>query len=328
MFQALLTLLGTLLTPVFGSQALAGCPDSSRRETPSDCPWAEVTRVVEGIEDPNRIREAIETRIPGFLKQLEQDHETPLLFQLWGMSRNIDESHLSTGRRTVSPAILKALNSIWNVGYDNDYIHGHAGLTHTYGYLFSNLETPFGYKRARYARNEIESGFGLPAGLFSGRPAKGTLFSNLTVFAGKIAFRDHEPAMKLLDEAIGQIGRTAPAELLSYPYGSLKLRRLVEWTRNDAFTLELRTDIVSFPKANPAGRNTALLIYSMVYKKDGKDRARPRLITVFPVDSGFAANLFKADGLGERVPFKLKYNASVQGDLNQALLVGRRFIVE
>ena len=109
---------------------------------------------------------------------------------------------------------------------------------------------------------------------------------------------------------------------------SLKVRRLVEWTRNDAFTLELRTDIVSFPRANTAGRNTALLIYSIVYKKDGKDRARPRLITVFPVDSGFANNLFKAEGLGERVPFKLKYNASVQGDLNPALLVGRRFIVE
>ncbi len=314
MFQALLTLIGTLFAPTSQAQ--------------SDYPWIEVTRTIEGMEDPARIKEVIENRIPGFLKQLEQDHETPLLFQLWGMSRNIDESHLSTGRRTVSPSILKALNGIWNVNYDDAYIHGHAGLTHTYGYLFSNLETPFGYKRARYTRNEIETGFGLPAGLFSGRPPKGTLFSNLTVFAGKIAFRDHEPAVKLLDEAIGQIGRTAPAELLSYPYGTLKVRRLVEWTRNDAFTLELRTDIVSFPRVNTAGRNTALLIYSIVYKKDGKDRARPRLITVFPVDSGFAHNLFKADGLGERVPFKLKYNASVQGDLNPTLLVGRRFIVE
>jgi hypothetical protein len=314
MFQALLTLIGTLFAPTSQAQ--------------SDYPWIEVTRTIEGMEDPARIKEVIENRIPGFLKQLEQDHETPLLFQLWGMSRNIDESHLSTGRRTVSPSILKTLNGIWNVNYDDAYIHGHAGLTHTYGYLFSNLETPFGYKRARYTRNEIETGFGLPAGLFSGRPSKGTLFSNLTVFAGKIAFRDHEPAVKLLDEAIGQIGRTAPAELLSYPYGTLKVRRLVEWTRNDQFTLELRTDIVSFPRANTAGRNIALLIYSIVYKKDGKDRARPRLITVFPVDSGFANHLFKADGLGERVPFKLKYNASVQGDLNPALLVGRRFIVE
>ncbi len=314
MFQALLTLIGTLFAPTSQAQ--------------SDYPWIEVTRTIEGMEDPARIKEVIENRIPGFLKQLEQDHETPLLFQLWGMSRNIDESHLSTGRRTVPPTILRAFNTIWNVGYDSSYIHGHAGLTHTYGYLFSNLETPFGHKRARYTRNEIETGFGLPAGLFSGRPSKGTLFSNLTVFAGKIAFRDHEPAVKLLDEAIGLIGRTAPAELLSYPYGTLKVRRLVEWTRNDAFTLELRTDIVSFPRANTAGRNTALLIYSIVYKKDGKDRARPRLITVFPVDSGFANNLFKAEGLGERVPFKLKYNASVQGDLNPALLVGRRFIVE
>ncbi len=314
MFQALLTLIGTLFAPTSQAQ--------------SDYPWIEVTRTIEGMEDPARIKEVIENRIPGFLKQLEQDHETPLLFQFWGMSRNIDESHLSTGRRTVPPTILRAFNTIWNVGYDSSYIHGHAGLTHTYGYLFSNLETPFGHKRARYTRNEIETGFGLPAGLFSGRPSKGTLFSNLTVFAGKIAFRDHEPAVKLLDEAIGLIGRTAPAELLSYPYGTLKVRRLVEWTRNDAFTLELRTDIVSFPRANTAGRNTALLIYSIVYKKDGKDRARPRLITVFPVDSGFANNLFKIEGLGERVPFKLKYNASVPGDLNPALLVGRRFIVE
>ncbi len=314
MFQALLTLLGTLFSPASSAQ--------------TEHPWFEVTRTIEGMEDPARIKEAIEAGIPGFLRQLEQDHETPLLFQLWGMSRNIDESHLSTGRRTVSPAVLKALNSIWNVNYDSSYIYGHAGLTHTYGYLLSNLETPFGHKRLRYTRNEIEAGFGLPAGLFSGRPPKGTLFSNLTLFAGKIAFRDHEPAVKLLDEAIGQIGRTAPLELLSYPFGSLKVRRLVEWTRNDQFTLELRTDIVTFPRPNTAGRNTALLIYSVVYKKDGKDRARPRLITVFPVDAGFANNLFKADGLGDRVPFKLKYNASVQGELNPALLVGRRFIAE
>jgi hypothetical protein len=324
MFQAILTLIGAL----FGNPAGAACPDASRRETPADCPWAEVTRTLEGIEDPARIREAIETRIPGFLKQLQQDHQTPLLFQLWGLSRNIDESHLSTGRRTVPPSILKALNGIWNVDYDEAFIHGHAGLTHTYGYLFSNLETPFGYKRARYTRNEIESGFGLPPGLFSGRPPLGTLFSNLTVFAGKIAFRDHEPAVKLLDEAIGQIGRTAPPELLSYPYGTLKVRRLVEWTRNEAFTLELRTDIVSFPRVNPSSRNTALLIYSILYKKDGKDRARPRLITVFPVDAGFANNLFKSEGLGDRVPFKLKYNATVPGGLNPALLVGRKTIVE
>ena len=36
----------------------------------------------------------------------------------------------------------------------------HAGFEHTYGYIFSTLKTPYGYKRARWVRNEIETGFG------------------------------------------------------------------------------------------------------------------------------------------------------------------------
>jgi hypothetical protein len=323
MLQALCTLIGSLT----GLTAKALCPDPSRHESALDCPWAEVTRAVEGIEDPVRIREVIETKIPGFLRQLEADHDSHQMFQLWGLSRNIDESQLQSGQKTVPANLLRTFDSIWNVGFDGSYTHGHAGLTHTYGYLFSNLETPFGYKRARYVRNEIEAGFGLPTGFFSGRPPKGTLFSNLTVFAGKIAFRDHERATKLLDEVIGYLGKKTPPELLSYSYGRLRVKRLVEFVRTDAFTLELRTDIVPFVNPVPGSRNSALLIYSLDYRKDTKERSRPRLITVFPVDAGFHASLFKPEHLGEKKPVKLKYNAIVHDGLPSDLQ-GRRIVTE
>jgi hypothetical protein len=324
MFQAFFTLIASLL----GFTAKAQCPNSNFHETALDCPWAEVTRSLDGVTDFARIRQTLDAKIPGFMYQLESDHQIHELFQLWGWSRNIDESNLSNGKKTAPVNLLQYFNSIWNVGYDASYTYGHAGLTHTYGYLFSVMETPYGYKRARYVRNEIEAGFGLTPGLISGLPKSGTLFSNLTTFAGKIAFRDHQRARALLDQVVGYMGNRAVPELVNYPYGSLKIKRLLEVANNDQFRLELRTDIVTFPRANPYGKNTALLIYSIDYRKDSRENSRPRLITVFPVEAGFAANLFNPSNLGDHVPLKLKYNAAITDSLPEHLMVGKRTIVE
>lgn len=324
MFQAILTLFTSLL----GFHAKAQCPDANLHETSLDCPWAEVTRSLDGVTDLNQIRTSLEARVPGILKQIETDHQTPEMFQLWGMSRNIDESNLSNGRKTAPVNLLQFFSSIWNVHYDDTFTFGHAGLTHTYGYLFSIMDTPYGYKRARYVQDEIESGFGLTDGLFSGAPTAGTLFSNLTVFAGKIAFRDHDHGKKLLQDVIEDLGTRAVPEIVNYPYASLRVKRLLETVRNSEFTLELRTDIINFPKTNTHGQNSALLVYSINYRKEGHDRSHPRLITAFPVAAGFADGVFNPKNLGDNVPLKLKYNAALPDTIPAELMIGKRTIVE
>src|SRR5205823_4357190 len=110
--------------------------------------------------------------------------------RLWGTSINYDELAKAI---IVHPAILRALDKsfvshapmevqnidaqapesvatarLLGVAPTHDpagHPLAHAGMEHTYGYLFSVLKTSFGYKRARWVSGESERGFGLKTGL-------------------------------------------------------------------------------------------------------------------------------------------------------------------
>jgi hypothetical protein len=266
------------------------------------------------------MRAILDQNLPGFAAGLEKDAtQNRDLVDLWGMSRNIDESHLADGTHTVPVNVLQYLNSIFNVNYDETYTFGHAGLTHTYGYLMSNLQTPYGFKRARYVGGEMEAGFGLPAGTFSGLPAQGTLLSNLTNFAAPIAFRDHPELTDCMNSDV--------AEIAGFDYSKLKPTRLVEYIENERFTLEIRTDIIPFTQTNAKGANTALLVYSIDFHAEGQN-SQPRLITVFPVQSTFASGVFLPSGLGDQVAIKLNYNAALPINIPVDQMIGKRFIAD
>ena len=268
---------------------------------------------------PEEMRTILDTNLPGFAAGIERDStQRRDLLNLWGLSRNIDESHLADGTRTVPANVLQYLNTLLKVNYDENFIYGHAGLTHTYGYLMSNLQTPFGFKRARYVAGEIEAGFGLTPGLFSGMPPHGTLLSNLTNFAGPIAFRDHHETIKKLDCDVHEIKH--------FNYSTLKPTRLIERIENERFTLELRTDIVPFTKENKNGKNTALLVYSMIFSTTDVKNSEPRLITVFPVEKSFGDGLFLPTRLGDQVAIKLNYNAAPPITIPVEQMIGKRFI--
>jgi hypothetical protein len=179
---------------------------------------------------------------------------------LWGLSRNIDESNLASGRRTVPANLIQFLNGYWNAPYDSDFIFGHAGLNHTYGYLFSILETPYGYKRARYVRHEIEAGFGIKEGILSGTPKQGTLLLNLTLFAGKIAFRDDPAGRDEIDRLFKSKAKTAPLDLIKFDFTKLQPKRLNEVITTEDQSIEMRTNLIPFLEANPHGNNSMLLI--------------------------------------------------------------------
>jgi len=324
MIKVFLSLIATLMgqSP---QQAKAQCPDLSQHETALDCPWAEVTRLTQGMQDPTQIRSVLDQKIPGFVQQLEKDASARDLLNLWGLSRNIDESNLDTGTLTVPSNLLWFFNSILNVTYNSQFTEGHAGLTHTYGYLFSNVWTPYGYKRLRYVAGETEEGFGLPQGLFGGRYPHGTLLANLTQFAAPIAFQNSPVSKSDFQDVMNSGLVEVIPELAQFPFSKLHIRRLVERVQNEKYTLEMHSDLVDFLYPNTRGNNQALLIYSVDFHAAGQP-ARPRLVTVFPVEASFATGLFNPQTLGDAVPLKLKYNAVLPVSIPAEEMVGKRFV--
>lgn len=326
-FHALLGLIASF----FGSSAKAQCPRVDLKETEADCPWAEVARAIEGVQDPEKIERTLRDSLPGFLPQLDLDARLPGLLSLWGLSRNIDESRLESGTRTVPANLLKTLNRHLKVPYDDSFTIGHAGLNHTYGYLFSTVETPYGYKRARYVRHEIEAGFGLKEGELGGSPKGGSLLLNLTLFAGKVAFRDSEAGMKAMNDLSSRVARYAPSDILKFNFNALKPERLIERIETTDQTIEMRTDLIPFNHPNPYGKNSSLLIHSILVedKHPSKTRAAPAtpvLITVFPVESGMRASLFDPTTMGDPVPLKLRFNAALAKPIPQDQMKGKRYI--
>lgn len=217
--------------------------------------------------------------LPDIIAQAKKDARDPDMLAVWGKSVNFDEHAKAV---IVDTGTLDALFSAAKVA------PGHAGVTHTYGYLTSTLVTPYGFKRDRWTSGEIERGFGLPAGYLSPSPSTGTLLSNATAFARAIAFHGEERARKS-----------------GLP--KLKARRLTETAGNIA----IRTDIV--PYLHGEG---ALLVYSW---RDLKAK-RSYLITLFPVNAKFADALFDPAGLGEGKPIAAHYN----GDIPLLVSVGSR----
>jgi hypothetical protein len=318
MFQALISLVASFFG--FSARASIPCPNPALHETREDCPWAAITRNLEGVSDPDLITKVIEDAVPGFLSQLDQDAKTKGLLDLWGLSRNIDESNLASGKKTVPPNLIQFLNRSWNVPYDSQFVIGHAGLNHTYGYLFSVLETPYGYKRARYVRHEIEAGFGIKEGIFSGHPEKGTLLLNLTLFAGKIAFRGDPNAKAQIDALFESKKKSLPKDLARFDFKSIHPKRVVEAFKTETDEIEMRTDLVPFVRYNPYGKNTALLIHSILIKNKGD----ARLITVFPVEAPFVERLLTKEPMGESLQLKLRYNAALPFAVSPEKMIGKR----
>jgi hypothetical protein len=195
----------------------------------------------------------------------------------------------------------------------------HAGLEHTYGYLFSNLLTPYGYKRARWVQPDIETGLGLPTGSLSPTPTEGqgTFLGNITSLAIQFAFMKDEkilnlrrpmqtnPKTKLLPDGFREIAsglRTLKPE--SFASDRLTETIVVSPER----TVRLRTDFVAFKNTVEGSTNTHLLIYSIQ-----ENNAPPRLITLFPVATDFRARSLDPANLGSDKPIITRYNAFVAG---------------
>lgn len=92
----------------------------------------------------------------------------------WGASTLIDEH---TGVPSIDAELFETLHRA--AGLDAAFPNGHAGLLHVYGYWYSTVPTPYGYKRDRWHDGTLARAYGLPADAFHldaprlGRPGSG-----------------------------------------------------------------------------------------------------------------------------------------------------------
>lgn len=288
-----ITLFALSLLPSI-SLAANNCPDTTLGETQEDCPWAGIARDLGSINDLKQIQKELTARAPDLARQIQEDGKKNEVIGSWGPSVNYDENAKGI---IVHPPILDAIID-WAGAPPREDRMVHAGLEHSYGYLFSNLKTPFGYKRARWVKADVELGFGLSRGTLGPAPAKGTLLSNLTFLMSQFVFQG-EP--KNLNNAKKLEWSISP-EILTLKYEKFKHIRLEE----EAKGIILRTDFIAFSGQPSDQKNTHLLIYSV--QKPGGKRV---LITAFPVETSFVERAVKADTLGDSKPIQARYNAYV-----------------
>ncbi|MCK6509453.1 hypothetical protein L6R29_05725 [Myxococcota bacterium] len=225
----------------------------------------------------------------------------PAPLALWGKSRNWDEH---TKQQIVEPAILDAIGRMAGTEMCGTVLH--AGLLHTYGYLFSLVETPFGYKRDRWLHEEMGARFGLPDDTFSPLPQEGSLLLNLTYFLGSIVFSPQAAQRRILRRLRKHL---SPA-LTRCPFAALQRWRITEALSfipprgSRPRQIRIYTDLV-YPVTS--SENVQLLIYSIEAQADC-----PALVTTFFTSSDYVETLLRQPQ-GQYAEISLRYNASFGG---------------
>jgi len=299
-----------LLLPVFAFSF--ECPQKDSQEKPEDCPWAGAARLMNGATGQDAGLEPLfKAHVPGILKQLDSARANPAVLKLWGESINYDE--LANGE-IVDPRILGFIAARGGAAQPRGRLM-HAGLEHTYGYLFSLLQTKFGFKRARWVRPDIEDGLGLPRGSAGPSPSKGTLLANVTCLAGGISLKDDPAALALLKKVSSGCA-SAERAFISRKTARTRLTETVALPGGR--TVALRTDFVPFKKSS--GGNTHLLVYSVYDSAAGQ----AYLVTAFPVNAGFMQSTLDPAGLGPEKPVQTRYNAYVEGLTGVEKVTGTR----
>ncbi len=179
---------------------------------------------------------------------------------------------------------------------------------HTYGYLFSTIDTPYGYKRKRWIADTLNYGFGLSGNSLSPDTIDGGLLSNVTYFAGMIALND-KTQLNLL--------KNVSHELIAFDYTKLKFQRIEESTKD----FILVTNLVKIPRKQEKEENDYLLIYSINDLRINKEF----LITAFPVNTESHDKIVEPSGLGPNQKITIRYNAYLEGAGNN--LTGTRKLI-
>ncbi|MFO0975830.1 MAG: hypothetical protein U0996_05490 [Planctomycetaceae bacterium] len=230
----------------------------------------------------------------------------PAIF--WGNSSNTDEL---ANAEIVDPAILVPLLHL--AGRRTETTRPHAGIQHTYGYLFSTIQTPFGKKRDRWTSTGLERVLGLQHDTLSPVPSSGTLLANATWVAGQIAFSGSS-RLQWMERCLRR--RVAP-ELIEFSLSSNESLRLIESIRFPRSGRHLRifTDLVRTEEESLCTSSTQqrTMPWLLVYSLQSENAGWPQLITMFTVKEDFAAAIELRARKRKRSDIRLRYNATVPG---------------
>lgn len=259
--------------------------------------WSDITN--ESIVTKKSIFKVLEKKYPNLLKQIQSDSSDLSLLGFWGKSLNFDSG---AKKQILEDQIIFDLEMQFGLPKDSAVVH--AGIMHTYGYLFSTLLTPYGYKRKRWIEPTLNYAFSFKDKGLSPETKEGTLLSNVTYFAGKIAFKNEG------DRALLSGLKNVSPEVLNFNYSLLSAETLEEEIElNGAAFATLRTTLLPLPKKLEGEENDYLLIYSIFDFKLGKEF----LITAFPIRNDAYKKIVSPESLGHNQSISIRYNAYLDG---------------
>ncbi len=290
-----------LLMILMTVNAKAVCPDLEKKEDASDCPWAEATRKI--TDDKKSCDTVFKKDLKFINQQLKLDQKSKKFISLWGEAKNFDDNAKAI---IVDAGIINCLAKkldIKNVlqkqeGFDSV----HAGLQHTYAYLFSNLMTPYGYKRARWTKDDLQVGLGLTPEALTPLTKKGAFLTNVTYLFSKFAFKEKTELLKDLEKT-GLKNKTLSEELVKLKDGDFEVKHLKETSSLNNYALH--TTFVKFKAPPTSTKNSHLLIY---WVEDLKT-LNSYFISGFPVETSFVERALDPKNLGENKPISTRYNA-------------------
>lgn len=227
------------------------------------------------------IEETLKSNYSPLWNQIAQDKKDPYVFLFWGNSKTTENN-----KYIINEKVRSDLFNIFQQQHTDQY--GNAGLMHIYGYLFSTLETPYGYKRERWLIKELNQLFNFQHNQLSIKTDRGTLLANVTYFAGQLAF-DETQDLELI--------KNVADEIKSIDYKKLMKLVVIEENKNFKF----KTIIISL--GNNSSKNTHLLIYSYYDKLLGKDQ----LVTMYPINNE-TFNSYRILNSANNVNFKMRHN--------------------
>ncbi|MEO1529182.1 MAG: hypothetical protein AAFX06_27495 [Planctomycetota bacterium] len=256
--------------------------------------------------DPSALR-LLRAELPGVVEQIQRDASRNGPLSYWGRSLNHDEFADQT---IVPPVVIRIFSLI--TGKTLSETTPHAGLQHCYGYLFSNLETPYGYKRERWVETGLEEAFRLHPSTLNPAPVAGTLLANATFFSGLVAFRGSPQLTERLRRSLRSKVSSELARMTFRGINHFRLKERVQrsWRRR-LHSWTLQTDVIE------AESGYAALIYSVRYSEK-----RHELVTLFPIDQGTLQTIRERGAGDSRPVIRTRYNAFVPGLVGESI-VGR-----
>lgn len=251
--------------------------------------WNEMA--LESTETRTSILNTIEENNPALYNQILKDSKDPYITMFWGKSLNFDSG---AQKKIVDDKIIEDLQKLFNIKNDNKIVH--AGIMHTYGYLFSTINTPYGYKRKRWIAPTLNAAFSMSGNSLSPETIDGGLLSNVTYFSGMLAFKN-KTELSLL--------KNVSNEVFTYDYSKLAVDRVEEEIKG--YTLV--TTLVRFPVKIMIEENDYLLVYSIVDHTMKKEY----LVTAFPINAEAYGKIIAPETMGPNQKITLRYNAYLEG---------------